>query len=141
MAAGQTNAAVDANGDLFTWQPHLPSSMQHVAHGSLDDICIGGGLSGLCRDKESKLYEWRLGSIQRIKKKAALICQGGNSTIIVKRKPRTQTEAVVSSRALCSNRSCSSATPRRSRLASAEHRRSDSELDPRSRKSRSRSTS
>jgi hypothetical protein len=93
--------------------------MKHIQHGSLDDICIGAGVKGLCRDKESKLYEWHHGSLQRIKKKAALICQGGHSTIIIKRKPRGQTtasDAVVSSRILQSNRS-SSATPRHSVLA------------------------
>jgi len=61
---------LDCSGNLFTWETKDPGVIAKTEHGDLTDICVGAE-SGLARDRSSKLYTWKFGTIELIAKKQA----------------------------------------------------------------------
>lgn len=61
---------MDCSGNLFTWETKDPGVIAKTEHGDLADICTGGG-SGLARDRGSKLYKWKFGTLELLTKKQA----------------------------------------------------------------------
>jgi predicted alpha-1,6-mannanase (GH76 family) len=88
VAAGLTNGAVDRDGDLFTWRPHQ-YDITCVQHGALVSVCAGSLDSGLCLDKNSKMYEWHHGSLTDTSKRVSRVFQGHSATFVVSESART----------------------------------------------------
>jgi hypothetical protein len=59
VAAGKSNGAIDCEGNLHVWSNK--ENIQKVSQGSLTQICIGSGATGLVRDRENNVYEWGCG--------------------------------------------------------------------------------
>ena len=85
VAAGFTNGAVDRDGDIFTWRPHQ-YDITCVQHGALVSVCAGYLDSGLCLDKNSKMYEWHHGSLTDTSKRVSRVFQGHSATFVVKQR-------------------------------------------------------
>ena len=85
MAAGHSNAAIDCEGNLHVWSEQ--NQIRKVNHGSLTQVCICSGATGLVRDRENNVYEWgaEQDGLQSIRKRVTHIFQGEYSTIIIRR--------------------------------------------------------
>lgn len=70
IAAGHQNAALDHDGNMYTWSQGKPITK---FQGHLQDICIGAMEKGIARGYDNQLYEWGISGFTKINKRAQMV--------------------------------------------------------------------